>query len=182
MQLEVRKPIDASRAEIFSAISDIEEWPRTLRSVRAVHVLTPPPLRPGSRFQLVRVMLQHEADHEVKIVALHPPNRLLLSAASADLDYQLDHLVESVFGAGPRLTLIFRSKPRTSLLSSAFYDPVCEHSTERRTRTGPRRFCRSSRAIQLGGILANARQGKNCTHDRAGNLGDSLKKLIVASR
>jgi hypothetical protein len=128
LQIEVRKPIGSSRAEIFAVVSDIERWPEIMRSVRSVHLLTPSPLRPGSRFRQLRVMLGHAADHEVEILAFDRPNRLLLSAASADIDYQLDHLVESVFGAGQRLTLIFRSQPRTLVHDRAqpFLSPFME--------------------------------------------------------
>jgi hypothetical protein len=115
LQIEVRKPIDASNAKIFSVVSEIEQWPEIMRSVRSVHPLTPPPFGPGSRFQQLRVMLRHSVYHDVEILVFDRPHRLLLSATSADLDYQLDHLIESVFGAGPRLTMIFRSQPRTLL-------------------------------------------------------------------
>jgi hypothetical protein len=82
-----------------------------VRSIRRVDVLTPGPIRVGTRLREDRVMFGAEGIHELEVASLERPHRLRLVVDHPDLRYELDHLIDAVHGGGCRMMLIFRSRP-----------------------------------------------------------------------
>jgi hypothetical protein len=84
-----------------------------VRSVRSVEVLTPGPIRAGTRLREVRIMFGAETTHELEVVTVDRPHRFRLQVDHPDLHYELDHLIDAVYGGSCRMMLIFRSRPST---------------------------------------------------------------------
>jgi hypothetical protein len=49
----------------------------------------------------------------LEVATFERPHRLCLLADHPDLHYELDHLLDAVYGGGCRMMLIFRSRPAT---------------------------------------------------------------------
>jgi hypothetical protein len=60
-----------------------------------------------------RIMFGHETTEEMRIAEIERPRRLRLVAENHEINYELDHLIDSL-GTGSRLMLVFRSKSGTS--------------------------------------------------------------------
>jgi hypothetical protein len=84
-----------------------------VRSIRSVEVLTPGPIRAGTRLREDRIMFGAETTHELEVVTVDRPHRFRLQVDHPDLYYELDHLIDAVYGGSCRMMLIFRSRPST---------------------------------------------------------------------
>ena len=118
MRIELARAITAPSAGAFAVVADVARWPRIIRSVRRLEVLTPGPLRAGSRLREERVLFHRNGTHQYEVAAIEPPHRLRLLAQHPDLPYELDHIIDAVTGGGSRLTLVFRSRPETTAVRS----------------------------------------------------------------
>jgi hypothetical protein len=113
VQIELAKIVAAQPVDAFDIVADVAEWPQIIRSITSVQVLTPGPIRPGTRLRENRIMLGREATQEMEVAKIDAPHRLRLWADQPDLSYELDHLIDGVFGGGCRLMLVFRTRPTT---------------------------------------------------------------------
>ena len=77
-------------------------------------MLTPGPIRAGTRLREHRVMFGAEATHELEVVTVDRPPRFRLEVDHPDLNYELDYLIDAVYGGSCRMMLIFRSHPATA--------------------------------------------------------------------
>ena len=78
----IRRRIDAPADLVFAAVSDLPGAPKRIRAIRRVEVLTPGPVRVGTRFRETRVMFKREATQEMTVVALEPGRLLAFGADS----------------------------------------------------------------------------------------------------
>jgi hypothetical protein len=76
--------------------------------------LTPGPIQTGTRLREDRIMFGAEVTQEVEIATIERPHRLRLLVDHPDLHYELDHLVDAIYGGSCRMMLIFRSSPATA--------------------------------------------------------------------
>lgn len=113
MQIALARTVAARPAQAFATVADVGKWPQIIRSIRRVELLTPGPVRAGTRLREQRIMFGRETTEELSIGEIEPPRRLRLVAENRDINYELDHLIDSL-GVGSRLMLVFRSKPGTS--------------------------------------------------------------------
>jgi hypothetical protein len=113
IQIQVTKTVAAAPADAFDVVANVAEWPQVMRSVKSVEVLTSGPIRAGTRVREHRVMFGAEGPHELEVATIDRPNRFRLLVEHPDLHYELDHLIDVVFGSGGscRMALIFRSRP-----------------------------------------------------------------------
>ena len=116
LRFDVERFVAAEPETVFATVADIPDWPSVLTSVEAIEILTPGPLRPGTRFRETRTMFGRTSTQEMEIVAtrsfpveIEIPNRLRIASQNPDLLYELDHIIDAVEG-GSRLMLVFRSK------------------------------------------------------------------------
>ena len=98
-------------ADAFAIVANVVNWPDIIRSIRSVEVLTPGPIRAGTRLREDRIMFGAETTHELEIATIERPHRLRLLVDHPDLHYELDHLIDAVYGGSCRMMLIFRSSP-----------------------------------------------------------------------
>lgn len=113
MQIELAKTVAARPATAFSILANVVDWPEIISSIRSIEVLTPGPIQTGTRLREDRIMFGAEVTQEVEIATIERPHRLRLLVDHPDLHYELDHLVDAVYGGSCRM-LIFRSSPATA--------------------------------------------------------------------
>ena len=110
MQISVSRNSAARSSDAFAVVTDIANWPGMISSIKDVEVLSPGPLRVGTRLHIRRVVFGHETTEEMEIVKIERPRRLRLAGQSRDLHYERDHIIDAM-QTGSRLRLIFRPKP-----------------------------------------------------------------------
>jgi len=113
MQIALARTVAARPLMAFETVADIVEWPQIIRSIRSVELLTPGPVRAGTRLREQRIMFGHETTEEMRIAEIERPRRLRLVAENREINYELDHLIDSL-GIGSRLMLVFQSRSGTS--------------------------------------------------------------------
>jgi hypothetical protein len=113
MQIALARTVAAHPLMAFETVADIVEWPQMIRSIRSVELLTPGRVRVGTRLREQRIMFGHETTEEMRIAEIERPRRLRLVAEKREINYELDHLIDSL-GIGSRLMLVFRTRSGTS--------------------------------------------------------------------
>jgi hypothetical protein len=113
MQIELAKTGAARPAAAFAVVVNVVHWPQIISSIRNIEVLTPGPVREGTRLREDRIMFRREGTQELEVATIERPRRLRLLAEHPHLRYELDHVIDSVHGGGCRIRLIFRSRPGT---------------------------------------------------------------------
>jgi hypothetical protein len=127
MQIEVHKTVAARPAAVFKTVADIVDWPRIIRSVVAVELLSTGRIRAGTRLRVNRIMYGHETVEELEVETFERPRRLRLVGESRGVNYERDHLIDALH-VGSRLALIFRSRPETGPARAAqdFFTPFMQ--------------------------------------------------------
>jgi hypothetical protein len=113
VRIELARTVAAQPADAFAIVSNVIDWPQIIRSIRTVEVLTPGPLRTGSRLREDRIMFGRAGTQELEVATIERPRRLRMLVKHADLHYELDHSLDAVYGSGCRILLIFQSMPAT---------------------------------------------------------------------
>jgi hypothetical protein len=62
-----------------------------------------------------RIMFGAKSTHELEIATLGRPRRLHLLVSHPNLHFELDHLIDGVYGGSCRMMLILRSRPASAL-------------------------------------------------------------------
>jgi hypothetical protein len=75
-------------------------------------MLTPGPVRTGTRFRETRKMHGSKSTEEMTVAEFAPPDRFVLTAENHGARYRAEHLFAAEDG-GTRLTLSFEGKPVT---------------------------------------------------------------------
>jgi hypothetical protein len=70
------------------------------------------PIRAGTKLREDRIIFGRESVQEMEVQTLERPHRLRLFVEHPDLHYELDHLINAVYGGGCRIMLIFRSRSK----------------------------------------------------------------------
>jgi hypothetical protein len=111
MQIELAKAVAAQPKDAFTIVANVVDWPQIIRSITGIEVLTPGPVRAGTQLREHRIMFGRHGAQELEVAAIERPHRLRLWADDPDLAYELDHMIDAIFGGGCRITLAFRSRP-----------------------------------------------------------------------
>lgn len=115
MQIRLSKTVAAQPAQAFAVVANVLDWPHIIQSVKRIELLTPAPIREGTRLREERIMFARIEKHEMEVLSIDRPHRLRVLIEHPDLDFELDHLVDGVYGGGCRIMLIVRSRPATSV-------------------------------------------------------------------
>src|SRR5258707_876568 len=78
VQIELARIVAAHPRAVFATVADVETWPRILRSVKSVELLTPGSLRVGTRLREQRVMFGRETTEEMEVIEIERTRRLRL--------------------------------------------------------------------------------------------------------
>lgn len=108
----VERTIAAPPERVFAAATDIHRWAEIVPAIEKVEVLTPGPMRAGTRFRETRRMLGREATEEMTVTDFDPPRSYTLGAQSHGCRYRTELRFEPA-GAGTRLVFDFSAEPLT---------------------------------------------------------------------
>jgi hypothetical protein len=73
---------------VFKTIADIMNWPRIIRSVAAVELLSTGRIRAGTQVRLNRIMYGHETIEELEVETFEWPRRLHLVRENRGMHYE----------------------------------------------------------------------------------------------
>jgi Polyketide cyclase / dehydrase and lipid transport len=113
VQINLMKTVAAQPAAAFALVANVVDWPQIIRSIISIEVLTPGPIRASTRLREHRIMFGRDRVQELEVATIERPHRLRLLVDHTDLNYELDHVIDAVYGGGCRIMLIFRSRPET---------------------------------------------------------------------
>jgi hypothetical protein len=131
-------------------VVNVVDWPQIISSIRSIEVLTPGPVREGTRLREDRIMFRREGTQELEVATIERPRRLQLLAEHPHLRYELDHVIDSVHGGGCRIRLIFKSTWDSSRAGSAApHDTVHGNYVARRAGARLIRSCLRSLPAKL---------------------------------
>jgi hypothetical protein len=113
VQIELAKTVAAQPAAAFATVANVTDWPQIIDSIKRIELLTPGPIRVGTRLREDRIMFGRDITQDMQVATLERPHRLRLFAEHPDLHYEVDYLIDAVYGGGSRIMLVFRSRPET---------------------------------------------------------------------
>ena len=87
MQVTVDCTTRAPAEIAYATHLDVMQWPRFVRGIEKVEMLTQGPPRVGSRFRETRLMFGKRASEEMTIAQLVPPQRQVLTAENHGTRY-----------------------------------------------------------------------------------------------
>jgi uncharacterized protein YndB with AHSA1/START domain len=112
MLIRVETDVAASPERLYALVTDITRWAEHLPAIEQVELLTPAPVRVGTRFRETRIMQGRRATEEMTVAELAPPDRFVLTAESHGMRYHAVHTFEPMAG-GTRMRLTFTGEPVT---------------------------------------------------------------------
>lgn len=112
MRISVETEIAAPRETVYDIVTSIARWPQIMSAIEGVEIVTPGPVRAGTRFRETRRMFGREATEEMTVAELDPPGRFVLTAENHGTRYRADHILEAV-PRGTKLTMRFEGTPVT---------------------------------------------------------------------
>jgi uncharacterized protein YndB with AHSA1/START domain len=112
MRIDISVDIDAPAERVFALMVDIAGWPRIIRAIEHVEILTSGPVAVGTRFRETRMMHGRRATEELTVDALEPPHRFRLIATGHGTRYVATQTIAQT-GSGCRLDLVFEAMPLT---------------------------------------------------------------------
>ncbi|CAA2141660.1 hypothetical protein HYPP_02681 [Hyphomicrobium sp. ghe19] len=119
MQINLKRNVPASPRDAFATLADVRAWPLIIGSIRSVELLTPEPVTEGSKLRVSRFLFGRETTQLFEVSRLEPPRQMRLSVEDPDIDFDLDHVIDGIFGGGSRIMLIFRARPQTQVGKAA---------------------------------------------------------------
>jgi uncharacterized protein YndB with AHSA1/START domain len=111
-RVTVERTVAAPPERVFQAATDIHHWAEIVPAIERVEVLTPGPMRVGTRFRETRRMMGREATEEMTVTAFEAPRSYTLGAESHGCRYRTELRFEPA-GAGTRMVFEFRAEPLT---------------------------------------------------------------------
>ena len=86
----IREHVNAPADAVFDAAADFTNAAKTIRSIRKIEILTPGPVRVGTRFRETRMMFKREATEEMEVTAFERPRRFALGAENHGCRYHTE--------------------------------------------------------------------------------------------
>jgi uncharacterized membrane protein len=102
MRFEQSIDIDAPQQRVWDVLTDVEAWPQHLETVDAVELLTPAPMREGSRVRLKQPRL---GEGTWDVTAWDPPSSFEWRQKASGVTTVAGHRVGAVANGRSRLTL-----------------------------------------------------------------------------
>src|SRR3977135_40908 len=101
VQIDPAKTVAAQPADAFATVANVIDWPQIVESIKWIEVLTPGPIRAGTRLREDRIMFGRDSIQVMQVATIERPNRLRLFVEHPDLHHDLDHPITADDG-GPR--------------------------------------------------------------------------------
>jgi hypothetical protein len=106
------KHVSAPRALVFDRATDFAGAPARIRSIRRVEMLTPGPVRVGTRFKETRVVFKREATETMEVTEIARPSHVVLGAASCGCRYRFEFRFHDA-KEGTEVEMRFAAQPLT---------------------------------------------------------------------
>lgn len=103
---KVKAPPD----QVFDVFTDFENAPENVSGIKSLELLTPGPLKKGSRFRQTRVIAGHEQTEEMEITDFRPGESYSVGGESHGARYD-GTLTVKPDGAGSKVEMRFTFKP-----------------------------------------------------------------------
>jgi uncharacterized membrane protein len=118
MRFEKSIEIDASQQRVWDVLTDIEAWPRRIETVDSVELLTPAPLRQGSRVRLKQPKL---GEGVWDITAWDAPSYFEWRQKTGGITSTAGHRVEALVEGRSRLTLVLEMRGLLTPIVGLFF-------------------------------------------------------------
>ena len=118
MRFQQSVDIDAPQQRVWDVLSDLEEWPRRIETVEVVELLTPPPVREGTRVRLKQPKLP-EGTWDVTV--WDAPSHFEWRQTSGGVSTVAGHRVEALEDRRSRLTLTLEMRGLLVPIVALFY-------------------------------------------------------------
>lgn len=109
-QITISKSIHASPERTFEFLTDFAGAPARIRAIKRIEILTPGPIRAGTRFRETRIMFKREATEEMEVLAFDPPRSVVLGCESCGSRFRTEFTV-AADGAESTVTMTFMAQP-----------------------------------------------------------------------
>lgn len=104
--------VNAPPEAVFAAFSDFENCPKHISGIQRVEMLTPGPVRVGTKFKETRMMFKREATETMEVTAFDPPHRYALGCNSCGCIFESVIRFEPEAG-GTRVDVDFNTRSMT---------------------------------------------------------------------
>jgi uncharacterized membrane protein len=118
MRFEHSIEIDAPQQRVWEVLSDLEAWPQRIETVDLVELLTPPPLRTGSRVRLKQPKLP---EGTWEITAWDAPSYFDWTQKTSGVTSVAGHRVEALDEGRSRLVLTLEMRGLPIAIIGRFY-------------------------------------------------------------
>lgn len=85
--VEITTTIAAPLARVFALFTDLEHAAQNIAAIQSLELLTPGPMRKGTRFRETRVMFGKQATEEMEVVDFVPGRSYSVAAESCGARY-----------------------------------------------------------------------------------------------
>jgi ribosome-associated toxin RatA of RatAB toxin-antitoxin module len=104
--------VAADPQRVFEVFTDLERGPERIRAIKKIELLTPAPLRVGSRFRETRTMFGKDATEEFEVVELQPSRLYAVACDSCGVRFGMRFEFVPQAG-GTRIDMRVDTQPRT---------------------------------------------------------------------
>jgi hypothetical protein len=115
VQIELSRTVATRPRAAFETIADVLAWPHKMSSVLSIELVDRGPIKVGTRLRLTRLLFGRETTLNMEVATIERPHRLRFFVAHPEINYELDHLIDAIYGGGCRMTLIYRSRPHSDV-------------------------------------------------------------------
>lgn len=101
----ISKSLHAAPERVFEALTDFANAPGRIQAIKRLEVLTPGPVRAGTRFRETRIMFKREDTQEMEVVEFDPPRRVVIGGDACGCRFRTEFVVSAAAqpaGAAPR--------------------------------------------------------------------------------
>jgi carbon monoxide dehydrogenase subunit G len=127
MRFEEAVEVEAPGQRVWEVLSDIEAWPRVVRTVEAAEAVTPPPLTVGS---IVRLRQPKLPEGQWDITAWDPPVSFELTQKTGGVTSVASHRVDAIGEGRSRLTLTLEMRGLMVAIVGLFYKKLTQSYLE----------------------------------------------------
>jgi len=124
-RFSVAKYVDAPPSVVFALFTDFEHAPEHVSGISRLEILTPGPMRIGTRFRETRRMNGHESTEELEVTAFEPGRHYDLRRRAGGTEFRQAFRFAAE-RTGTQVEVDFESEPLS--LAAKLMTPITNHS------------------------------------------------------
>lgn len=110
LEMKCSRTIAAPPERVFEIVTDLRNAPTRVKAITKLEVLTPGPIRKGTRFRETRTLFGRDATEEMEVTVLDPPRSFVRETTNHGCHYTSEFRL-TPRGADTDLEFIFRARP-----------------------------------------------------------------------